>query len=157
MVECFRKAQYESKKIMTDTSTVVMGVIGADCHAVANKLIELTLREADFRVVNLGVMVSPEEFIAAAIETHASAILISSLYGHGEMDCQGFRERCIEAGIGDILLYIGGNLVVGKQDFSEVERRFKAMGFDRVFAPGTPPEAGVALLKEDLAARRVRA
>ena len=65
--------------------------------------------------------------------------MVSSLYGHGELDCRGLREKCDEAGLKGILLYVGGNIVVGKQPFDEVERRFKAMGFDRVFGPGTAP------------------
>jgi methylaspartate mutase sigma subunit len=96
------------------------------------------------------VMVSQEEFVAAAIETAAVAILVSSLYGHGEMDCRGLRERCIEAGIGDILLYVGGNLVVGKSDFAPVLQLFQDMGFDRVFPPGAAPEEGIAALWDDL-------
>ena len=53
-----------------DKKTVVIGVIGADAHAVGNKIIDLTLRNQGFEVVNLGVMVSQEEFINAAIETN---------------------------------------------------------------------------------------
>ena len=134
---------------------IVLGVIGADCHAVANKILEIVFREAGFRVENIGVMASQEEFIAAAIETAAQAILVSSLYGHGEMDCRGLRQRCVEAGIGDIILYVGGNLVVGKSDFAPVEHTFLAMGFDRVFPPGTLPEEGVTALKGDLRKRGV--
>ena len=51
-------------------------------------------------------------------------------------DCRGLREKCNEAGLNHILLYVGGNIVVGKQPFDEVEARFKKMGFDRVFGPG---------------------
>ena len=120
--------------------TVVIGVIGADVHAVGNKIIDFALREAGYNVVNLGVMVSQEEFIQAAIETDADAILVSSLYGHGEIDCQGLREKCDEAGLDDILLIAGGNLVVGKQDFEEVQARFLKMGFNKVSPPGTPIE-----------------
>jgi methylaspartate mutase sigma subunit len=138
---------------MAAAPTMILGVIGADCHAVGNKILELAFRAAGFNVVNLGVMVSQEEFIAAAIETRATAIVVSSLYGHGEMDCRGLRDRCVEAGIGGILLYAGGNLVVGKTDFAPVEARFKAMGFDRVFPPGTLPEEGIAALAGDLRAR----
>jgi len=135
-------------------ATVVLGVIGADCHAVGNKILEYALRDAGFTVANLGVMVSQEEFIAAAIETSAKAILVSSLYGHGELDCRGLRAKCIEAGLGHILLYVGGNLAIGKSDnFEPVRARFEQLGFDRVFPPGTPPEDGIAALKSDLAAR----
>ncbi len=95
-------------------------------------------------------MVSQEEFIGAALETGADAIIVSSLYGHGELDCRGLREKCEEAGLGEILLYVGGNIVVGKQDFSDVEKRFRAMGFDRVFPPGTTPEEAIACLDKDL-------
>lgn len=129
---------------------LVIGVIGADVHAVGNKILYYAFTAAGFDVANLGVMVSQEEFIEAAIETAADAILVSSLYGHGELDCRGFRDKCDEAGLKGILLYVGGNIVVGKQDFADVEKRFKVMGFDRVFGPGTPPEAAIQALQEDL-------
>jgi methylaspartate mutase sigma subunit len=135
---------------VTTPVNIVLGVIGADCHAVGNKILEIAFRGAGFNVTNLGVMVSQEEFVAAAIETAAVAILVSSLYGHGEMDCRGLREKCIEAGIGDILLYVGGNLVVGKSDFAPVLQLFQDMGFDRVFPPGAAPEEGIAALWDDL-------
>ena len=129
---------------------VVLGVIGADCHAVGNKIIMSVLAPLGIEVVNLGVMVSQDEFIDAAIETGAEAILVSSIYGHGEIDCQGFRGRCIERGIGEILLYIGGNLVVGKREFSTVEALFKDMGFDRVFRPSVNLVEVANLLKSDI-------
>ncbi|MBQ2202154.1 MAG: methylaspartate mutase subunit S, partial [Clostridia bacterium] len=84
------------------------------------------------------------------IETNADAIVVSSLYGQGELDCRGLREKCDEAGLENILLYVGGNIVIGKQPFEEVEKRFKAMGFDRSFPPGTAPEVDIAYLKQDL-------
>ena len=58
-----------------EKTTVVIGVIGADVHAVGNRIIEYALSQAGFNVVNLGVMVSQKEFVDAAIETNAKAIL----------------------------------------------------------------------------------
>lgn len=124
--------------------TIVTGVIGADVHAVGNKILAFALEEAGFKVVNLGVMVSQEEFIEAAVETNADAILVSSLYGHGEIDCNGLREKCDEAGLKDIPLLAGGNLVVGKQDFKEVESRFLSMGFTKAYPPGTTVETCIS-------------
>lgn len=132
------------------TPTVVIGVIGSDCHAVGNKIIEFTLKESGFNVVNIGVLSPQEDFINAAVETKADAIIVSSLYGQGEIDCRGMKEKCEEAGLKDVLLYIGGNIVVGKQNFTDVERRFKGMGFDRVYPPGTPIEVTIKQLKIDL-------
>lgn len=129
---------------------LILGVIGADVHAVGNVILNQAFTEAGFDVINLGVLVSQEEFIEAAVESNADAIIVSSLYGHGELDCRGMREKADEAGLKGITLYVGGNIVVGKQDFGEVEKRFKDMGFDRVFPPGTDPAASIELLKKDL-------
>lgn len=130
--------------------TLVLGVIGMDVHAVGNKILEYAFRNAGFNVVNLGVMVSQSEFVNAAIETNAAAIIVSSLYGHGELDCRGLREKCIESGLENLLLYVGGNLVVGKATFAEVEALFRAMGFNRIYPPGTPPEEAIFDLRRDL-------
>lgn len=130
--------------------SVVIGVIGADVHAVGNKIIDHVLSSAGYNVVNIGVLSSQEDFISAAIETDAKAILVSSLYGHGEMDVKFFRENCDEAGLSNVKLYVGGNIVVGKQDFNEVEKRFKDMGFDRVYGPGQKIEDAITHLKEDI-------
>jgi methylaspartate mutase sigma subunit len=135
---------------MSDT-TIVLGVIGADCHSVGNTILNAFFTEKGFNVVNLGVMVSPDEFIDAAIETRAAAILVSSLYGHGEIDCAGFRDRCVERGLENIILYGGGNLVVGKVARESVVSRFLAMGFDRVFMPGDDLEEAARLLRADIA------
>lgn len=135
---------------MSNQKKLVIGVIGADVHAVGNKILYHAFTDAGFEVINLGVIVSQEEYIAAAIESNADAIVVSSLYGQGELDCRGMREKCDEAGLEGILLYVGGNIVIGKQPFDEVEKRFKAMGFNRAFPPGTPPETTIEALKEDL-------
>jgi methylaspartate mutase sigma subunit len=60
---------------------------------------------------------------------------------------------CASAGLDDILLYIGGNLVVGKQSWSEVERRFLEMGFDRAAPPGARVDIVLEWLARDFAAR----
>ncbi len=129
-----------------EKKTLVLGVIGADCHAVGNKIMDYALTEAGFEVINIGVLSPQEDFINAAVETNADAIIVSSLYGHGEIDCRGLREKCDESGLKDILIYVGGNIVVGKQDWDDVYSRFKAMGFNRVYPPGT----SIHDLKEDL-------
>ncbi|WML36237.1 methylaspartate mutase subunit S [Clostridium sp. OS1-26] len=130
--------------------TLVIGVIGSDCHAVGNKILEHSFTQAGFNVVNIGVLSPQEDFINAAIETSADAIIVSSLYGHGEIDCRGLREKCDEAGLKGILMYVGGNLVVGKQKWEDVYEKFKDMGFDKVYAPGTSPEITIRDLKTDL-------
>ncbi|OQB50775.1 MAG: Methylaspartate mutase S chain [bacterium ADurb.Bin157] len=138
---------------MSTPYNIVLGVIGSDCHSVGNKILEAYFTENGFNVTNLGVMVSQEEFIAAAIETGSKAILVSSLYGHGEIDCAGLREKCIEKGLDDIILYVGGNLVVGKVPFEQVVEKFKKMGFDRVFSNEGSLDQEAELLRKDIEER----
>ena len=45
---------------MQDKKTIVLGVIGSDCPAVGNKILDHVLTESGFNVVNIGVM-SPQE------------------------------------------------------------------------------------------------
>lgn len=130
--------------------TLVMGVIGSDAHAIGNRILAYALNEAGYTIINLGSFVRQEEFINAAIEGKASAILVSSLYGHAELDCQGFKNKLIESGLQDILLYIGGTLVVGENKWEDIEQRFKKLGFTRIARPYTRPCEVVKWLHEDL-------
>jgi methylaspartate mutase sigma subunit len=133
--------------------TLVTGVIGSDTHIVGNRILSMALEKAGYKVVALGALTPAAEFVRAAVETNADAILISSLYGQGELDCRGFRDLCVEAGLENILIYVGGNLVVGKQAWEDVEKRFLAMGFDRAFPPGTRTDDVLRILAQDFAAR----
>ena len=133
--------------------TLITGVIGADTHIVGNRILSMALEKAGYKVVALGALTPAEEFVKAAVETGADGVMVSSLYGQGELDCRGFRDLCVEAGLDDILLYVGGNLVVGKQPWPKVEARFLEMGFDRAFPPGTRAEEVIEKLDADFAAR----
>ncbi|WP_336339198.1 methylaspartate mutase subunit S [Haloarcula brevis] len=132
--------------------TVILGVIGSDAHVVGITILERAFEAAGFEVVNLGVQSSQSEFVDAADEHDAEAILVSSLYGHAEQDCQGFQQQINEAGL-DVTTYIGGNLAVGQDSFEETRETFKALGFDRVFDSETDPEEAIEALKADLGHR----
>ena len=129
---------------------IVTGVIGSDAHIIGNRILQIALTDAGYNVVSLGILVSQGEFISAAIETNASAILVSSLYGMGEIDCQGLREKCIESGLNNITLYVGGNLGLGKKNWSDLEEIMLRHGFDRAFPPDTMPDDVIKALDEDL-------
>ncbi|WP_049925336.1 methylaspartate mutase subunit S [Halopiger goleimassiliensis] len=133
----------------TMSQTVVLGVIGSDAHVVGITILEQAFSAAGFDVVNLGVQTSQEEFAEAAVEHDAEAVLVSSLYGHAEQDCQGFHEVLEEAGV-DAVTYIGGNLAVGQDEFERTRRTFEELGFDRVFDSETEPDEAIASLREDI-------
>lgn len=135
-------------------ATVVTGTIGDDIHSLGIKVIEHALSSVGFKVVPLGIQTPQEDFIKAAVETDADAILISSLSGHARMLCQGLREKCIEAGLKDIILYLGGNLSTGDTSWGEIEPLFLKMGYNRVYPATTLPGQIIADLREDLAAKQ---
>ncbi len=137
--------------------TVITGVIGEeDPHIVGTKLLSHALKNGGANVVALGAKCSAEEIVKAAIETAADAILLTSVAGHAELNCRGFRDMCEEAGLRDILLYIGGNLVpTGSQKWPEVEKLFKGLGFNRIYPPATPITKGIEDLKKDLQTRNM--
>ncbi|MDR2487637.1 MAG: methylaspartate mutase subunit S [Clostridiales Family XIII bacterium] len=133
--------------------TIITGTVGVDAHVIGTKIISRALNENGFNAVALGAQTPPEEFIKAAQETDADAMMITSLYGMAGMDLEGFRAKCVEAGIGDILLYIGGILSIGKHEFADDEKAFKAIGFDRVYPPESPIGKSMEDLVDDLAAK----
>ncbi len=135
---------------MKDTVKIITGTVGVDAHVIGTKILSRALREAGFNVIELGAQTPTEEFIKVAQETDADAILMSSLYGMAEQDLQGFKEQCLEAGLDDVLLYIGGILAVSKHDFKEDEVKFKKLGFDRVYPPEADMEAAFEDLRSDL-------
>lgn len=139
---------------MDHIGCVITGTVGVDAHVIGTKIVSRALREAGFKVVELGAQTPPEEFIMAAQETAADAMMISSLYGMAELDLEGFRDKCTEAGLEDIILYIGGILGVSRRNFPEDEAKFRRMGFDRVYPPETDVRLAIEDLKADLGRRR---
>jgi methylaspartate mutase sigma subunit len=137
----------EKKKLLT-------GVIGYDIHYGGNVILQLALKQAGFEVIGLGTQVSQKEFIEAAIETNADAILVGSMYGMAEIDCQGFGNAMKEAGL-NIPLYLGGNLAVGADQMeaskrAEIIKKFKDMGFTQVYPNPVDLEQVIKDLNEDL-------
>lgn len=129
---------------------VVLGTIGHDAHIVGSSVLRIALEDAGFEVVFLGAVVPPEEFIQAARESAADAILVSSLYGMARIDCQDFGAKCAEAGLSHVKLYLGGILVTDPEAWEETEKLFLGFGFHRVYPPQTRPETAIADLRADL-------
>jgi len=130
--------------------TVVTGVIGDDVHVIGIRLLEHALERAGFKVVRLGVQVSQEEFVNAAIETKADAILISSLGGHAKVFAAGLKDKCTESGLAGVRLYLGGQLLIRGMGWEDIEKMYKGMGFDRVYPPETKLSKAILDLRTDL-------
>jgi methylaspartate mutase sigma subunit len=138
------------KNSVQSKGTVVTGVIGEDVHIIGIRVLEHALSQAGFKVVSLGIHTSQEDFMDAAKETKADAILVSSLAGHARITASGLRDKCIEAGLRDIRLYIGGMLAVDEPKWEDTRKTFREMGFDRVYPPSTLPGQVIADLETDI-------
>jgi methylaspartate mutase sigma subunit len=134
--------------------TLVTGVVGDDIHVVGIRLVEHALKSAGAKVVSLGVMTPVEEFVGAAVETAADGVVISSSNGHAALFCEGIRDAFTEAGLGDLPLFIGGNLAVGRlRTWDEVEQAFLELGFTQVFEPDANLDAAMVRLAQALKER----
>ncbi|MEO0972827.1 MAG: methylaspartate mutase subunit S, partial [Pseudomonadota bacterium] len=73
-----------------------------------------------------------------------------SLNGEGEYWCSDIRDRFDAAGLPDVLLYVGGNIIVGHRPGDEIRALFRSFGFDRVYHQ--QPDIGIAIadLDQDL-------
>jgi methylaspartate mutase S subunit len=132
---------------------IITGTVGMDAHVIGTKILSRALKEAGFDVVELGCLTPADEFIKVAMETNADAILISSLYGMAEYDLDGFKAKCREANLDEVLLYIGGNLASSREEyekFESIEKKFKGLGFDRVYKPKIDVGVAIEELKRDL-------
>ncbi len=135
------------------SGNIVLGTIGADAHMIGAWVLQKGLSSAGFGVTFLGSAVQQEEFVNAAIETNADAILVSSMYGMGILDCEGLRDKCVEAGLKNIILYAGGNVAAShelERNWPEIEKRFRDMGFNRVYRNTVKVDEVIAALKSDL-------
>ena len=141
----------EKRKV---NKSIVIGTIGADAHIIGGWVLMHTFKQAGFKVAFLGSIVPQQDFINAAVEVDADAILVSSSYGMGPIDCEGMRGKCIEAGLDDIILYAGGSIVAPKEmeeKWHEVEKHFtEELGFNRVFKNTVKAKEALAFLKSDL-------
>ena len=63
---------------------------------------------------------------------------------------EGLRDKCNRAGLKNIRLYIGGQLVIHAEPWETTEQTFLQMGFDRVAIPFQRPRKVLEELNADL-------
>lgn len=128
---------------------VVLGLVGHDIHVVANRVLEIGMAENGFRPYNIGTGNDADGFADAVLETGAEAVLVASVNGEGEKSCAGFGARFAARGLSGTLLYVGGNLVIGRRPAAEIDEIFAGYGFHRVFhQPGSFQTVFDALRKD---------
>jgi 5-methyltetrahydrofolate--homocysteine methyltransferase len=88
---------------------VVLGTVEGDLHDIGKKLVAMLLSGNGFAVVDLGVDVSPESFVAAARENNADVVALSALLTTTTPQFQSVIAAFDEAGLrGSVKVMVGG-------------------------------------------------
>lgn len=89
--------------------TVVIGTVRGDLHDIGKNLVAAMLEGGGFEVVDLGVDVAPEQFIAAARESGAEIVAMSALLTTTVPGMKATIHALREAGIRDqVKVMVGG-------------------------------------------------
>lgn len=91
-----------------DQGVVVLGNAFEDYHNLGRRLVAISLQCAGFRVVDLGLSVSNDRFVAAAREHGAHVIGVSSLLLHTAKWIPKLREQLRREGLGHVAVIAGG-------------------------------------------------
>ena len=89
--------------------TAVIGTVKGDLHDIGKNLVKMMLEGKGLNVIDLGVDVSPEQFVDAAIEHDASIICCSALLTTTMVEMGNVVEMAKEKGIRDkVTIMVGG-------------------------------------------------
>jgi len=96
--------------------TLVLGTVQGDLHDIGKNLVAMMMEGAGFRVIDLGVDVKPDQFVAAAKENKAELIGMSALLTTTMVNMKGVVEALGREDLSTKIL-IGGAPVT--QSFAE--------------------------------------
>ena len=89
--------------------TAVLGTVKGDLHDIGKNLVKMMLEGKGLEVIDLGVDVSADSFVEAAVSHHAQIICCSALLTTTMCEMQNVVNKAKEAGIRDnVIIMIGG-------------------------------------------------
>jgi len=89
--------------------TAVLGTVKGDLHDIGKNLVKIMLEGKGLKVIDLGVDVSAEKFVEAAIENQANLICCSALLTTTMGEMKAVVDLCNEKGIREqVKIMIGG-------------------------------------------------
>jgi len=135
-----QRAMKESLSMMSGApvdyiGTVVIGTVKGDLHDIGKNLVAAMLEGAGFKVVDLKVDVSPEQFVAAANENSANLVAMSALLTTTMGSMRDTVAALSDAGLRDKVKVIVGGAPVTQSYADEIK------------ADGYAPDAASAVEK----------
>ncbi|MDC7234038.1 MAG: cobalamin-dependent protein [Spirochaetales bacterium] len=115
------------RKIM-NKGVVILGTAFGDFHGLGKKIVGCVLNSNLYRVIDIGVNVSPETFVDTAVKNNARIIGVSSMMIHTAIGEEGARGVCSELerrGLRDKI-----KVIVGGAPFRFDDQLYKQTGAD---------------------------
>ena len=106
---------------------VVLAKPGLDGHDQGAKVVARAMMDAGFEVIYTGLRQTPEAITRIALDEDADVIALSSMAGSHLPICRKLKPLLEQAGLGDKLWVIGGNLPARDHD------ALRALGFKGIF------------------------
>lgn len=98
-----------NKEGVASTGTAVIGTVRGDMHDIGKNLVRIMLEGKGIKVIDLGVDVSPEDFVNTAKENNANLICCSALLTTTMGEMKNVVEAAKAAGIRDqVKILVGG-------------------------------------------------
>jgi methylmalonyl-CoA mutase C-terminal domain/subunit len=127
------------------TIRVLVAKPGLDGHDRGAKVIARALRDAGMEVIYTGLRQTPEQIVSAAIQEDVDVVAMSILSGaHNFLLPKVVELLQLEGAYEDMLVIAGG--VIPDEDIPFLREK----GIARIFTPGTPTDATIDFIKENL-------
>lgn len=88
--------------------TAVIGTVQGDLHDIGKNLVAMMLKGANFNVIDVGVNVAPEKFVAAAKEHNAQIVALSALLTTTMPAMKTTVDAFRAGGLDSVKIMIGG-------------------------------------------------
>ena len=124
------------------TTRILLGKVGMDAHNIGIKYLARVLRDAGYEVIYLGLYLSCEKVVAAAIEEDVDIIGLSFL-GGDHLSLTHKLLNILKKENMEVPVIVGG--VIPRQDFTPL----KEMGVDGLFQAGTPVDSIIEWIKKN--------
>ena len=134
---------------MSSKIRVLVAKPGLDGHDRGAKVVVRGLRDAGMEVIYLGLRVTPEQIVEAAIQEDVDVVGLSCLSGAHMSLFPATVDILRKKGLKDMVVIVGG--IIPEKDIPQL----KAAGIAEVFGPGTSIDK-IAKFIEAKAEGRVR-
>lgn len=85
----------------TAAASVIIGTVKGDLHDIGKNLVAMMMESAGMQVTNMGVDISPEDFVAKIKETNAKIVCLSALLTTTMPMMKQTIDAIVEAGVRD--------------------------------------------------------